>query len=163
MVEGEKILFKECDIIKTMSVKNFFDIHFFKFILVGIINTIIGSAVMFLLYNLAGCSYWISSICNYIVGGICSYLLNKYFTFKNTQKSLKQILLFIFNLIICYLIAYIGAKYVIYKIFDSLTLKIKDNIAMATGMILYTGLNYLTQRYIIFSKNEDQKDEKHTK
>lgn len=138
-----------------MSLKSFFDIHFLKFILVGVLNTIIGSAVMFLLYNLAGCTYWVSSMCNYIVGGICSYILNKYFTFKNTQKSLKQIILFILNLVICYFIAYIAAKFLIYKIFTSWSISIKDNIAMATGMILYTGLNYITQRYIIFSVQEE--------
>ena len=62
-----------------------------KFLIVGGVNTAVGAGVMFLLYNLGHCSYWISSACNYIVGGVVSFFLNKYFTFKNTQKSFKQI------------------------------------------------------------------------
>lgn len=139
-----------------MSIKSFFDIKLFKFLLVGVINTVVGSGVMFLLYNCAECNYWVSSICNYVVGGICSFFLNKFFTFKNNKKSLIQIVLFIINLVCCYLIAYIGAKKIIYLIFTSYSEKIKDNIAMAVGMIIYTGLNYIIQRYIIFSdKKED--------
>ena len=33
------------------KIKNKFDITFFKFILVGIINTVVGTAVMFIAYN----------------------------------------------------------------------------------------------------------------
>ena len=32
-----------------------------KFLIVGVINTLVGSGLMFLLYNLLGVSYWISS------------------------------------------------------------------------------------------------------
>lgn len=54
-----------------------------KFIFVGIINTVFGTAIMFGLYNLAGCSYWISSAANYFLGSILSFALNKHFTFRN--------------------------------------------------------------------------------
>lgn len=32
-----------------------------KFLLVGVVNTLVGTAIMFGLYNLAHCSYWASS------------------------------------------------------------------------------------------------------
>ncbi len=35
-----------------------------RFILVGVINTLVGTAIMFGLYNLAHCSYWVSSASN---------------------------------------------------------------------------------------------------
>lgn len=38
-----------------------------KFVLVGVINTLFGTAIMFGLYNLAGCSYWVSSAANYFL------------------------------------------------------------------------------------------------
>lgn len=82
----------------------------FKFILVGIVNTIVGTSVMFLMYNVANFNYWISSASNYVIGSIVSYLLNKYFTFQNKEKSLKMVLKFIVNISICYLIAYGVAK-----------------------------------------------------
>ena len=83
---------------------NFFDKKLLKFLIVGVANTLVGAGLMFLLYNVFGCSYWISSACNYIVGGILSFFLNKFFTFQNKQKSAKQILFFIALLVVCYLI-----------------------------------------------------------
>ena len=69
------------------KLKGKLDITFLKFVLVGVVNTVVGTAVMFLAYNLLHLSYWVSSAANYIVGSICSYFLNKYFTFQNKSKS----------------------------------------------------------------------------
>ena len=44
-------------------------------------------AIMFGLYNLAHCSYWVSSAANYILTSILSYFLNKYFTFEVKEYS----------------------------------------------------------------------------
>lgn len=123
-----------------------------KFLIVGGVNTAVGAGVMFLLYNLGHCSYWISSACNYIVGGVVSFFLNKYFTFKNTQKSFKQIGLFVFNLAVCYVVAYIFAKWAIYKIFTVHSENLKDNVALFLGMCFYTGLNYIGQRLVVFKE-----------
>ena len=90
--------------------KKFFDPSMLRFLLVGVVNTLVGAGIMFLLYNLAGCSYWLSSAANYIVGGIVSYFLNKYYTFKNTERSWKQVLRFALNVAVCWLLAYGIAK-----------------------------------------------------
>lgn len=63
------------------------DTTFWKFVLVGIANTIVGTVVMFAAYNMFHFNYWISSASNYVVGSMLSYFLNKYFTFQD-QKSL---------------------------------------------------------------------------
>lgn len=131
---------------------NIIDIKLFKFLLVGLFNTIFCAGIMFILYNKFNCSYWVSSLCNYTLGGIISFVLNKFFTFKNTQKSFMQIILFILTVVICYLIAYIGAKHLIYFILKNQTVKVRDNIAMVTGICLYTLLNYFSQRFIIFNQ-----------
>ena len=60
---------------------NLIDKKTLKFLAVGILNTIVGAGLMFLLYNCFGLTYWISSACNSIAGGILSYFLNKYFLF----------------------------------------------------------------------------------
>ena len=46
------------------QLKNLFDEKLLKFILVGVVNTLVGMAIMFGLYNLAHCSYWVSSAAN---------------------------------------------------------------------------------------------------
>ena len=129
------------------------DAKLLKFLFVGVLNTIFGAGIMFLLYNVFGCSYWVSSVCNYVFGGILSFFLNKFFTFQNKQKSFRQVLLFALTILICYLIAYIGAKNIVYKILESQSLKIRDNAAMFTGMCIYTALNYLAQRFIVFKES----------
>ena len=48
-----------------------------RFLLTGVINTLVGAGVMFLLYNLAGCSYWLSSAAHDVVGGTARFFLNK--------------------------------------------------------------------------------------
>ena len=81
-----------------------------KFVLVGLINTAVGTTVMFVLYNLFCANYWFASTMNYVEGSIVSYFLNKYFTFQNYEKSFKQVMRFIVNITICYLVAYGIAK-----------------------------------------------------
>jgi len=87
------------------KIKKYTDITFWKFVLVGIVNTLVGTAVMFAAYNVLHLSYWISSASNYVVGSIVSYFLNKYFTFQNKEKSWKQMVKFALNITVCYLVA----------------------------------------------------------
>lgn len=133
----------------------FIDAKLLKFLIVGVINTLVGAGTMFLLYNVFGCNYWVSSACNYIIGGICSFLLNKYFTFQNHQKSVFQVVQFVALLVICYLIAYIGAKNLIYALLKDASVTLRDNIAMFTGMCLYTLLNYFGQRFFVFKEKHN--------
>ena len=130
--------------------KKLVDSTIFKFLLVGIFNTLVGCGTMFLLYNLANCSYWFSSAANYVVGSIVSFFLNKYFTFKNYEQSWKQIVKFAINVAICYLIAYGAAKPIVFNILRGQSIIMQENVAMFTGMCLYTGLNYFGQRFFAF-------------
>lgn len=139
-----------------IDLKKYLDEKFIKFLLVGVVNTIVGAGTMFLLYNLCNWSYWWASAANYVVGGICSYFLNKFFTFKDNSKSIKQIVLFILNLFICYIIAYWLSKEIIFAILNgSVSVKLIENIAMLVGMCTYTLLNYFGQRLFIFKSNKD--------
>lgn len=129
-----------------------FDITTIKFILVGIVNTIVGTGVMFFLYNFCSVNYWIASASNYIVGSIVSYFLNKYFTFKNTERSIRQIVKFIINISVCYFIAYGVARPVVATLLPGAREKAGGNIAMLVGMSLFVILNYFGQRFYVFRK-----------
>lgn len=125
----------------------------FKFLLVGVVNTLVGNGVMFLLYNLCGVGYGISTAANYVVGSIVSYFLNKYFTFKQKEKSLKEVLRFIINIVVCYAVAYGAAKPLAYLIFSGLSESLKDNLAMLAGSGIFIVLNYFGQRFFAFKNN----------
>ena len=123
-----------------------------RFIIVGCINTVVGTAIMFGLYNLASCSYWVSSAANYILTSILSFFLNKYFTFQNNEKSLGQLFKFILNITVCYLLAYGLAKPVVSWILQNQSRSIQDNCSMMVGMGAFVVFNYIGQRLIVFKK-----------
>lgn len=130
----------------------FMDKTFFKFIIVGIINTIVGAGIMFSLYNLFHCSYWFSSIMNYVIGSIVSYFLNKYYTFGSKKITIKEIIYFSLNIAVCFFIAYGAAKPLALYLLSDYSKAIQENTAMFIGMVIFTGLNYLSQRFIVFKK-----------
>lgn len=125
----------------------------FRFLLVGVINTIVGCGTMFLLYNLAGCSYWLSSAANYVLGGIVSFFLNKYFTFESGAWSWRQVWRFTLNVAVCYFIGYGLAKPAVRLLLTDYSVKVQENLAMLVGMCLYTALNYLGQRFFAFKSD----------
>ena len=137
-------------------IKKFLDITFLKIVLVGVINTIVGTAVMFLCYNAFHCSYWFSSAMNYVIGSIVSYFLNKYFTFQNKERSWKIVAKFIINITICYLAAYGLAKPLVAHVLSGQTVNIQENGGMLVGMVLFVILNYLGQRFFTFKKREEK-------
>ena len=122
----------------------------YRFIFVGIINTIFGTSVMFCLYNFLGFSYWISSAANYIFGSILSYILNKRFTFRHKGGVMASGVKFAVNIVVCYFIAYGAAKPAVAWLAVGASVNMRENIAMFTGMCIFTGLNYLGQRFFVF-------------
>lgn len=137
-----------------MKIFRFVDATTIKFLLVGVINTLVGTAVMFGFYNLLHAGYWVSSAANYIVGSIVSYLLNKHFTFENKEKSAKQVLSFVVNISVCYFLAYGLAKPITLQLLSFSTRQIQENVAMLVGMCLFVFLNYFGQRFIVFKSKE---------
>lgn len=132
------------------------DKKLFKFLIVGVINTLVGTAIMFGMYNIIGADYWVSSITNYVLTSILSFFLNKYFTFENKTKSFSQILKFIINIIVCYGLAYGIAKPLMKYVLSAQSKNIRDNVAMLIGMCLFTGLNYIGQRFFAFSSKRKE-------
>ena len=108
-----------------------------KFLIVGVLNTIIGASIMFVAYNFLGLNYWISTSLNYILAGTFSFFANKKFTFKSEGKTFQKIILFIITLIFCYFVAFYLSKQIIFFI-DISNKKLKENISMLLGMVIYT-------------------------
>ncbi len=142
------------------KLRSLFDIKMLKFLLVGIVNTLFGTTLMFVLYNCwltkyGDLGYWISSGANYFFGSILSYFLNKYFTFKNHEHGWRPVLRFALSIAACYLLAYGAAKPLVRWILSDASASVRDNVAMLTGMCLFTALNYLGQRLFAFREPKD--------
>ena len=114
------------------------------FAIVGIINTSIDFAVFFLVGSVM--SVVVAQATGYTAGLICSFFLNKYVTFKNKSKSLRQGFLFLLINIIMMLISMI-AIYFFHNI-----LGIQEHIAKLFFVTPITMiLNYLSYKYIVFT------------
>ena len=129
----------------------FFDTTFLKFILVGVVNTLVGTAVMFFCFNVLAWSYWVSSALNYMVGSIVSYLLNKRYTFQQKGHDWHTVWKFIVNVSVCYVLAYGLAKPFVAWMLSGVTTNIQGNAALFVGMVLFVGFNYIGQRFWAFS------------
>lgn len=129
------------------------DMKLLKFTMVGVVNTLVGTAIMFGLYNIFHFSYWASSASNYILTSILSYFFNRCFTFKDTGPMGKSGLRFFLNIAVCYLLAYGMAKPAIIFALAGQSAVIQDNVSMLLGMCIFVGLNYFGQRLFVF-KNQ---------
>ena len=132
---------------------------FIKFLGVGVINTIVGTLVMFGAYNLLHWNYWVSSALNYLLGGIVSFFLNKKYTFQYSGNSAKAAVKFAANVAVCYLIAYGLAKPAAYRVLSQSSKTIQENGAMVIGMGLYVILNYFGQKFFAFREAANRNDE----
>lgn len=142
------------------KLKKLFDPTMFRFLLVGVANTLVGFGVMFGLYNLAGLhawgdtGYWISSAGNYVAGSIVSFFLNKHFTFRNREKGGKVVLRFVLNISVCYLLAYGLAKPAVRWALGGVGLdeQLQGNLTMLAGSGMFVVLNYFGQRFFAFKQ-----------
>ena len=137
-----------------MQIRQLLNKEILTFLVVGVVNTLFGTAIMFVLYNVFGCSYWVSSFCDYFFGSILSYFLNKHFTFHYQGTDWRSIVKFALNIVECYLIAYSLAlpltRHVLQDMHFSKT--IVENIAMLVGTVLFMVINYIGQKFFAFRK-----------
>ena len=138
-----------------MQLRQFVSREFLTFIVVGVVNTLFGTAIMLVLYNVFGCSYWVSSFCDYFFGSILSYFLNKHFTFHYQGTDWRSIVKFALNIVVCYLIAYSLALPLTQAALESLQLSkpVVENVAMLVGTVLFMVINYLGQKFYAFKSH----------
>ena len=127
------------------------DKSFFKFLLVGVLNTGVSFILMFLL---EGLGYWPSTAIAYVAGAVISFFLNKHFTFKSKQNVWKEALKFALMVAVCYVVAYSLAKPFMEWVlgFTDISEIWRERITKVFAMGLYTLINYVTQKFITFAK-----------
>ncbi|MDR7235813.1 GtrA family protein [Neobacillus drentensis] len=134
---------------------------FVRFIMVGVVNTVVGLSVMYLLLHALGQSYWIATFLGNSIGACVSFLLNRNFTFKSKDSVSKSAVRFIVVILGCYFISYeIGRSFVdwILKNYEFFSPVVKTDISVLIGTCLYTLLNYFGQKLFVFSKKDSALD-----
>ena len=130
---------------------------FFKFAIVGFINTIFTITAGFILYNFFNMGYWGSSIIIYIIGSFISYYLNKKYTFKYSGSTFELMPLIRFSIVIAvsYLISFSVSKiifpYFIERLIKSDDFRIIEQFTMVCAMCIFTLINYFGQKLFVFN------------
>lgn len=144
------------------TVRKFVDRTLIHYVIVGVANFLICTSIMFLLFNLCGVSEHVAPIVNYGMGSLIWFLACRFILFKGHPTTLKRVLLFAVEVLVCYLLSY----YVIAPLTAKLLLKwdfaswlfrfggadkLQANCEMGIGALAYALINYFGQRYIVFS------------
>lgn len=129
--------------------KKLIDPSMWKFLLVGVGNTLLSMVLMFLLEDLG---YWPSTAIAYAAGAVLSFFLNRSFTFRSRASLPLSALRFAVNVAVCYLIAYSVAQPAVSWILSRTAISPmwQERAAKVCGMGLYTVLNYFGQRFFAF-------------
>ena len=89
-----------------MKLKKMIDKTLALYLLVGVLNFIVCTGIMFLLYNVADVSKHFAPIVNYGLGSIIWYLSCNYLLFPGHKTTSKQLLCFVLDIVVCYLLSY---------------------------------------------------------
>ncbi|MEM3886806.1 MAG: GtrA family protein [Candidatus Methanomethylicia archaeon] len=120
---------------------------FFKYLLVGLMNTIVGYGIIFSLMYI-GVSPEVSNIIGYAIGITVSYVLNKIYTFKSKAHPKKEFPKFIASLLAAY-----GLNFVTLIICVRI-LHINAYVSQIISGAVYTLSGFLFVKYFAF-KGED--------
>lgn len=137
------------------KVRQLFQSSFFRFLLVGVGNTLLSMAITFLLYNLAGIDPVAASAIAYVAGAVMSFFLNRRFTFHSQADFWPSALKFALNVAILWIITTPFLQPWLAGLLQGpLGERWANNISLVICMGLYTILNYLGQRFFAFRKTE---------
>ncbi len=138
------------------------DRAFVLYLIVGVLNFILCTALMFFLFNAWGVSEHVAPLINYGLGSLIWFLGCKYLIFPGNTSTLQQYLRFGLDVLICYVLSYyliapFTARWLlgydsVYHLFTfGGGAKVVANCEMAVGAIAYALLNYFGQRYFVFT------------
>lgn len=125
---------------------------FFRFLLVGVVNTFIGLSVIFIFMNVFELSYWVSTFTGNSIGAAVSFLLNRKFTFNSNTSLKKGGMRFVAVILVCYFLSFTLSKQMInWKLFElNFLFTSPKNASVVIGTIFYTMTNYTGQKYFVF-------------
>lgn len=130
-----------------------------RYALVGVMNTVLTLAVIFVLKSFAGVNPWTSNAIGYVAGFINSFVWNKLWVFRSHNHFFRESLKFGLGFLICY-----GLQFVVTWALTSLTplgswqfetlgLTFSGyGVATLLGMAFYTLANFIYNRLITFSE-----------
>lgn len=117
-------------------------IQLVRYGLVGGVNTALTFSTFWLLRSL-GAGLDVSNLVSYVAGMACSFVLNKLWTFgAKGGRYGRELLLFAIGAGLCWAVQWCA--------FRAALLAVPELLAQATGMVVYTLLNFIFNKLITF-------------
>lgn len=146
-----------------MKLKKVIDRTFFAYVGLGFANFLVCTSLMFVLYNEFGVGRHVAPLINYGLGSVNWYLISRFLLFRNSRTTFAQILRFVSEVALCYVLAYYVISPLVCLLLERWPWlmrllaglggsgKAGGNCQMAVGAASYALLNYFGQRYYAFS------------
>ncbi|MFZ3589875.1 GtrA family protein [Bacillus sp. DJP31] len=119
---------------------------FVRFLLVGVMNTLVGLSLILILMNAFEMNYWLSTFIGNGTGAVISYFLNRKFTFKSQRSHQRGAPAFFVVILICYFGSYSISAWMI-----NMSNQPQEELAVLVGCAFYTLTNYCGQK-IVFAE-----------
>jgi len=126
-------------------IKIFFSPKFLKFVVTGVLSTIINYGVFWILYENEVVSYLWASISGYIAGLILGYFLNKCWTFSDKGAHERRKIIGYLFVYITSLLVSIGSLHLMVEYAG-----LDPRIAQLGAIAISTVLNFLGLKFFVF-------------
>lgn len=125
--------------------------QFFRFLTVGVFNTILGYCIIFACMYLAEMSPESSNITGYSIGLIASYVLNRNYTFKSKHLRRYEVIRFLAVFIFAYASNFVVLIVLIH------TFYLHEGLSQILAGVVYVFVSYIMNKYYVFKQPDDNK------
>ncbi|MGX8774970.1 MAG: GtrA family protein, partial [Bacillota bacterium] len=95
----------------------FFTKETLTYLLIGLTSTAINWTGTYILNNVFGIGYWVTSILMFLLCLAFSYFMNKRYAFRNTQSEKETLPRYLIEVLICFVLSYGLGKMVLDRFF----------------------------------------------
>lgn len=138
-------------------------LQFLKYCIVGVLNTIVTFAVIYICKSFLGWNLYVSNVLGYVAGVANSFLCNKSWVFKSKGGYYNEALRFLIGFLVCYLIqlwvvwAITARSPIGQYVFSFFGFVISGyGIATIVGNVVYTLANFIYNRMVTFRARGEQ-------
>ncbi len=131
--------------------------QFARYVIVGVMNTLVTLIVIFACKSIFGVNMWVSNALGYVAGVINSFLWNKKWVFQSESTNYRgEAVRFLLGFLLCYGLQFV-ATWALTKLMGGMVWNFLDmivvsgyGVATLLGMVIYTIANFIYNRAVTF-------------
>lgn len=127
-------------------------LHFVKYNLIGIVNTLITLCVVWVLYELLNWNLELSNFLGFVAGGVNSYWMNRRLNFKSRNRKGREIFRFMLVFVCAYLVNLLVLETLKEALPSAGKLLSAGFLANVLANIANVVVSFLLYRYFVFKR-----------